>query len=76
MNSLVWYKSPVYVSAVVSLITGALVLINKQDVVPVEIVTKSVEDVFSLIAAGAAAYAAWKRQKSDVQPLTLKQPKE
>jgi hypothetical protein len=70
-NAIPWYQSKVYIGAVVALISQLLVLIGKQDLVPVEVITTNVEAVFQIIALVATGYAAWKRQKSDVQPLTF-----
>lgn len=71
MNAIPWYQSPVMVSAVVAIISQALVLIGKQDLFPVDAITAKVEAVFQIIALGATLWAAWKRKSSDIQPLTL-----
>lgn len=71
MNAIPWYQSPVMVSAVVAIISQALVLVGKQDLFPVEMITAKVEALFQIIALAATLWAAWKRKSSDIQPLTL-----
>lgn len=71
MNAIPWYQSSVMVSAVVAIISQALVLIGKQDLFPVDAITAKVEALFQIIALGATLWAAWKRKSSDIQPLTL-----
>lgn len=71
MNAIPWYSSRVFIGAVVSIISQLLVLIGKQDVIPVDVITSNVEAFFQLVALAAAGYAAWKRKASDVQPLTV-----
>lgn len=71
MNALPWYRSPVFVGAVVSIISQLLVLIGKQDLIPIDVLTRNVEALFQFIALGAGLYSAWKRKTSDIQPLTI-----
>lgn len=71
MNALPWYRSPVFVGAVVSIISQLLVLIGKQDLIPVDVLTRNVEAFFQIVALGAGLYSAWKRKTSDIQPLTV-----
>lgn len=71
MNPIPWYQSRVYIGAVVAIISQLVVLLGKQDVIPVESISTNVEAAFQLIALIATGYAAWKRQRSVEQPLTL-----
>lgn len=71
MNAIPWYQSRVYIGAVVAIISQIVVLLGKQDVVPVEAISTNVEAAFQLIALVATGYAAWKRQRAVEQPLTL-----
>jgi hypothetical protein len=71
VNAIPWYQSRVFIGAVVSIISQLLVLIGKQDVIPVDVITSNVEALFQIIALAAAGYAAWKRKTSDIQPLTI-----
>lgn len=71
MNAIPWYQSRVYIGAVVAIISQIIVLLGKQDVVPVEAISTNVEAAFQLIALVATGYAAWKRQRAVEQPLTL-----
>lgn len=71
MNAIPWYQSAVFKAAVVSIISQLLVLIGKHDLFPVDVITSNVEAFFQIIALGSAAYAAWKRKTSDIQPLTV-----
>lgn len=70
MNAIPWYQSPVMVSAVVAIISQVLVLVGKQDLVPVDVITAKVEAFFQIVALGATLWAAWKRGSSSIQPLT------
>lgn len=71
MNAIPWYQSRVYIGAVVAIISQIIVLLGKQDVVPVDAISTNVEAAFQLIALVATGYAAWKRQRAVEQPLTL-----
>lgn len=76
MNSLPWYKSPVYVGIIVNLIVGLVNLLNLQEVVTLDVITNTVAAVFTVGGIIAAAVAEWKRRKSAIQPITLTQKKE
>lgn len=71
MNAIPWYQSRVYIGAVVAIISQIVVLLGKQDAIPIESISTNVEAAFQLIALLATGYAAWKRQRSSEQPLTL-----
>lgn len=71
MDAIPWYKSPVYVGAVVSIISQVLVLLGLGDKFAPEEIAKYVDAGFQILALAAVGYAAWKRQRSSVQPLTL-----
>lgn len=71
MNAIPWYQSPVMVSAVVAIISQLLVLVGKQDLVPIDVITAKVEAFFQIVALGATLWAAWKRKSSPIQPLTV-----
>lgn len=71
LDPIPWYRSPVYVGAIVSLLTQLTVLFGVAHLVTPEQIQTNVDAALQLVALGAAAFAAYKRQKSDVQPLTL-----
>lgn len=71
MNPIPWYESRVFIGAVVAILSQLVVLLGKQDVIPVEAISQKVEAVFQIIALAATLYAAVKRKTSDIQPLTL-----
>lgn len=69
-----WYRSPVLIGAVVSVISQLIVLgeplglrLNWTS----EEITTGVSAVFQVIALAAAGFAAWKRYRSPAQPVTL-----
>ena len=66
-----WYKSPVYVGAITSLITQLLVLFGVADKVTPTEVSGYVDAGLQIVALAAAAIAAIQRQRSQVQPLAL-----
>ena len=70
-SALPWYRSPVYVGIVTTIVSGLLSLIGKADLFPVEMVNTAIEAVFGLIAAVALLVAERKRRKSSLQPITL-----
>ena len=72
METLPWYKSPVYIGILVNLIAGAVNILGFQDFITVDVITTHVTEVFTLVAFVAAVVAEWKRRKSTVQPITLK----
>lgn len=68
-----WYRSPVFIGAVVSIVSQLLVLTGLTDKVSPEDVAKYVDAVFQVIALAAAVFAAVQRQRSTIQPLTMTQ---
>lgn len=71
MNSLPWYKSPVYVGIVTSIVSQLLSLTGKQDLFPTEQINQWVDAIFQVVALGALVVAEIKRRTSAIQPLTL-----
>lgn len=76
MNSLPWYKSPVYIGIVINIIVGLVNALNLQDVVTLDVINNTVAGVFTVVGVVAAVVAEWKRRKSTLQPITLRQQKE
>ncbi|HVJ23310.1 MAG TPA: hypothetical protein VM756_05165 [Burkholderiales bacterium] len=69
--ALPWYRSPVYVGIVTSILSQLLALIGRADLFPTEQINGFVAGVFQVVAIGALAVSEWKRRKSKDQPLTL-----
>jgi hypothetical protein len=63
MNAIPWYKSPVYIGIITSIISQIVVLIGRQDAIGY------VEAVFQVIALIALAVAEVKRRTSPIQPI-------
>lgn len=75
MNSIPWYRSQVYVSALIAIVLQAAVLLGVSDQVTEAEVTKYVNAVMELISLGASFWTLIARHRSKVQPITLtKQP--
>jgi hypothetical protein len=70
-NALPWYRSPVYVGIVTSILSQLLALAGRADLFPAEQLNGFVAGVFQLVAIGALGVSEWKRRKSAQQPLTL-----
>ncbi len=77
MNAIPWYRSPVFVSAAVSVVSSLIGLTPRLAVAlgltSPGAIQSAVDSVFQVIGLGAALYAAVKRQSSEIQPLTLSQ---
>lgn len=71
MQAIPWYKSPVYIGLVVSLLTSLVNLLNLQDVISVDVINDTVATFFTFVGLVAAAVGEWKRRKSDIQPIAL-----
>jgi hypothetical protein len=71
MNPIPWYRSPVLVGALVSVITQLLALLGVADVFSEESVRTIVSGFLEFGALIAALVALWKRWRSKVQPITL-----
>jgi hypothetical protein len=71
LDPIPWYRSQVYVGAIVSLLTQLTVLFGVAHLVTPADIQANVDAALQLVALASAAYAAYKRQRSDVQPLTL-----
>jgi hypothetical protein len=71
MDALPWYRSPVFVSVCVSIISQLAVVLDVADQVTTDDIAKWVDLTLQLVALGFAGFAAWKRKRSDIQPLTL-----
>jgi hypothetical protein len=70
-TALPWYRSPVYVGIVTSLISQLLALAGRADLFPTEQINGFVEAAFQIIAVVVLLVSEVKRRKSAVQPLTL-----
>jgi hypothetical protein len=55
----------------VSIFTQLAVILGVADTVTTEDIAKGVDLTLQLVSLGAAGYAAYKRKKSNIQPLTL-----
>lgn len=75
MSTLPWYKSPVYVGIVTSIVSQLLALIGKADLFPTDQISGYVEGIFQVVALIALAVAEIKRRTSTIQPLTLTKEK-
>lgn len=77
MNALPFYKSPVYMGAVVTILSTLASLAPKTfaalGLTSPGAISHTVDIVFQLIALVAAAFTAYKRSQSPIQPLTLTQ---
>lgn len=71
MDAVPFYRSPVFISLLVSIVSQIAAVAGVADVVTTEDIAKSVDLTLQLIALGAAGFAAWKRKRSNIQPLTL-----
>lgn len=71
MDALPFYRSPVFISLLVSIISQIAAVAGVADAVTTEDIAKGVDLTLQLVALGAAGYAAWKRKRSNIQPLTL-----
>jgi len=71
MESLPWYKSPVYIGIVVNLIYGAVNLLGLADVVSLDQINEGVMFSFGAVAFVALVVAEIKRRNSPLQPITL-----
>jgi hypothetical protein len=77
MNAIPWYRSPVYIGAVVTILSTLASLAPKTftalGLTSPDAISHTVDTVFQLIALGAGAFTAYKRSSSTAQPLTLTQ---
>lgn len=69
MNAIPWYKSPVYIGIVTSIVSQLLSLAGRADAFPAEQVNEAVTAVFQVVALVALAVAEIKRRTSTVQPI-------
>lgn len=73
MNALPWYKSPVYISLVTSIVSQLLAFAGRANLFPAEDINAFVTNVFQAIAIAAVLLGEWKRRNSEVQPIALTQ---
>lgn len=75
MDAIPFYKSPVYIGAVVTILSTIASLSPKLAAIlgNPDAISQSVTSIFSVIALGAGLFTAVKRKNSTVQPLTLTQ---
>lgn len=69
-GAIFFLRSPVFVSIVVALISHAAALFGKH--VSATVITDIVQNVLEGTALAASAYAAYKRWRSTIAPLTIK----
>lgn len=76
-DALPWYRSPVYVSQVVTFLSALTAIAPKVatalGLTSTDAINQTVTAVFGVIALGSTAYGAIKRARSAIQPLTLTQ---
>lgn len=65
-----WYRSPVFVNLIVSVIMQLMSVLHVAQWAEAD-VSKLVDLALQIAAIAFAAYAAWKRKHSTVQPLAL-----
>lgn len=73
MDAIPWYKSPVFAAALVSLITNLLAITGLAERFAEVDVARIVDAALQIVGVCAAAFAAWKRWRSTLQPLALTQ---
>lgn len=77
MNPIPWYKSPVYIGAVVTVLSTLASLAPKLfalvGLTSPEAINTAVQAGFQVIALLAGIFTAVKRQTSPIQPLTISQ---
>lgn len=71
MDSLPWYRSPVYLALIVNIANGVVQVLGFTDVLPPEMVNTTVTNALAAIALVAAVIGEIKRRKSPLQPITL-----
>jgi hypothetical protein len=75
MNAIPWYKSPVYIGAVITILSTLLSLLPKVaaalGLTDPDAISTTVNSGFQVIALIAGVFTAVKRQTSTIQPLTL-----
>lgn len=71
MDPIIWYRSPVFVGVVVTIVMQLLSLFGAADIFPQEQVQAFIEGLLNIVSLGAAGYALWKRKRSDIQPVAL-----
>jgi hypothetical protein len=75
LDAIPWYKSPVYIGAVVTILSTITSLSPKLAALlgSPDAISQNVTAFFSLVALGSGIFTAVKRQNSAVQPLTMTQ---
>ena len=77
MQAIPWYRSPVYIGAVVTILSTLASLTPKTflalGLTSPDTISHTVDTVFQLIALVAGGFTAYKRSSSSIQPLTLTQ---
>lgn len=71
MNSIPWYKSQVYVSAIVAIAMQGAIIFGVSDHFTEADATKYVNAAMELVSLGASAWTLIARHRSTVQPITL-----
>lgn len=73
--TLPWYRSPLYISLVTSLLSQVIAIAGWQDVIGSEQVSNGVGLFFQLVALVAGGVAERARRTSKLQPIVLKEQK-
>jgi len=71
MNPVMWYQSPVFSGALVSILSQLCVLFGVADKFTPDFISSKVNALMQLVALGSALYALIKRKTSAVQPVAL-----
>jgi hypothetical protein len=74
VDAIPWYRSPVFVSLLVSVIMQAAVTFHLSTALAEADVAKFVDLVLQIVAIGAAGFAGFKRYRSNIQPLAVSKP--
>lgn len=74
-SAIPWYQSPVYIGAVVTVVSSLLSvapkLATELGLTSSDAISHLVDTVFGFVALLAGSYTAWKRANSSVQPITM-----
>lgn len=71
MNSIPWYKSPIYVNAIIAVIMQAAVILGVAGQFTEADVSHYVNAVMELVSLGSSIWIWIARHRSEIQPITL-----
>lgn len=72
-DALQFIHSPVFVGIAVAFVSHALAMFGKH--ISAEIINNGVQEGLECVTLAASGYAAWKRWRAPIQPLTVTQAK-